>query len=227
MLSPEREQVLLFVAMSIVGIAPAVPCVAADWQVVSVRVNGVPLEMRIAELPVAPGRLATALTTKWRTTGDALSPVEVTRNTIGGGRIVIGRQRGRLHETVTLSEIARGRTRVLVAVNDLGARTVANLRLPAALPAGQRVLQVIEHGAGPHSTRTLILASDKLPEVALTQWRRALTSAGWSARTVPPAAGGVRGWLLAADRGRERIDAVFSVGDDGARIVLEVSGDAH
>jgi hypothetical protein len=32
---------------------------------------------------------------------------------------------------------------------------------------------------------------------------------------------------LWADRGHERIDAAFSPGLDGARIVLQVSGDAH
>lgn len=227
MLRPERERALLFVALTAIGWMPAPPSFAVEWQVARVRVNGVPLELRSRGFAVAQPALVTAVATRWQVAADGTRHPAMSRSDLSAGHTVFGRQRGRLHETVTLRATGPGSTQVLVAVNDLGAAVRRPARLPVRLPAGQRILQVVEHGFGRAAPRTFTLESDKDPQVALSQWRGALTAAGWSLRSADPAGAGSRAWLLWADRGHERIDAAFSPGLDGARIVLQVSGDAH
>jgi hypothetical protein len=227
MLRAERERSLLVVALTAVGWMPAAPSFAVEWQVARVRVNGVPLELRSGEFAVAQPALATAVATRWQVPSDGSTRLAMSRSDLSAGHTVFGRQRGRLHETVTLRATGPGSTQVLVTVNDLGATIRRPARLPVRLPAGQRILQVVEHGFGRAAPRTFTLESDKDPQVALSQWRWALTAAGWSLRSADPAGAGSRAWLLWADRGHERIDAAFSRGPDGARIVLQVSGDAQ
>lgn len=227
MLRPERERALLVLALTAIGCMPAPPSFAVEWQVARVRVNGVPLELRSGEFAVAQSALVTAVATRWQGAADGSTHPVMSRSEVASGHTVFGRQRGRLHETVTLRATSPRSTQVLVAVNDLGVAARTPARLPVRLPAGQRLLQVVEHGDGRAAPRTFTLESTKEPQVALSQWRRALTAAGWSLRSADPAGAGPRAWLLWADRGHERIDAAFSPGLDGARIVLQVSGDAH
>jgi len=227
MLRPERERALLVLALTAIGCMPAPPSFAVEWQVARVRVNGVRLELRSGEFAVAQTALVTAVAMRWQVAAGGPTHPVMSRSEVSAGHTVFGRQRGRLHETVTLRATGPGSTQVLVAVNDLGAAMHRPARLPIRLPTGQRLLQVVEHGDGRAAARTFTLESTKEPQVALSQWRRALTAAGWSLRSVDPASAGSRAWLLWADRGHERIDAAFSPGVDGARIVLQVSGDAH
>jgi hypothetical protein len=227
MLRTGRGHALVSVALSVIGWMPAPMAVAADWQVARVRVNGVPLEMRSGDFALAQSVLVAAVAARWQGADGKPPDPAVSRSTLADGEVVLGRQRGHLHETVTFRPHGPGRTRVLVAVNDLGAAASTPARPPVRLPAGQRLLQVVEHGTGRVAPRTFTIASGSGPKIALSQWRRALTAAGWSLRSVGPARGGPRDWLLWADRGHERIDAAFIHARDGARIVLQVSGDAH
>lgn len=227
MLRTVPERALLFVALSLVGWMPAPSAAAVGWQVARVRVNGTPLELRSGEFAIAQPALVTALVARWQGAGRDAPQAVVSQSASAVGHTVLGRQRGSLHETVTLRASGPGRTQVLVAVNDLRAVARTPARLPVALPAGQRLLQVVEHGDGRAAPRTFTLDSSKGPQVALSQWRRSLAAVGWSLRSAEPSAAGQRAWVLWADRGHERIDAAFSPGPDGARIVLQVSGDAH
>lgn len=226
MLRPVREPALLSVALSVIGWMPAPTAAAVDWQVARVRVNGVRLELRSGDLAIAQSALVAAIAARWQGADGKPPDTAVSRSTLADGQVVFGRQRGHLHETVTLRPSGSGRTRVLVAVNDLGAAATTPARPPVQLPAGQRLLQVVEHGDGRVAPRTFTISSGDGPQVALSQWRSALTAAGWSLRSAGPADGGPRAWLLWADRGHERLDAAFIHARDGARVVLQVSGDA-
>ena len=227
MLRSEPERALLLIAVSLVGGMPVPSSAALEWQVTRVRVNGVPLELRSRELAIPHPTLVAAVAARWQGKGRSGPNAAVAHVAVAATHTVLGRQRGPLHETVTLRASGPGRTRVLVAVTDLGAVPRTPARLPAGVPAGQRLLQVVEHGDGRSAPRTFTLESPKEPQVALSQWRRSLTAAGWSLRSAEPTGVGPRAWLLWADRGHERIDATFAAGPDGARIVLQVSGDAH
>lgn len=227
MLRSEPERALLLIAVSLVGWMPVPSSAALEWQVTRVRVNGVPLELRSRELAISHPTLVAAVAARWQGKGRSEPNAAVAHVAVAATHTVLGRQRGPLHETVTLRASGPGRTRVLVAVADLGSVPRTPARLPAGVPAGQRLLQVVEHGDGRSAPRTFTLESPKEPQVALSQWRRSLTAAGWSLRSAEPTGVGPRAWLLWADRGHERIDATFAAGPDGARIVLQVSGDAH
>ena len=227
MLRSEPERALLLIAVSLVGWMPVPSSAALEWQVTRVRVNGVPLELRSRELAIPHPTLVAAVAARWQGKGRSGPNAAVAHVAVAATHTVLGRQRGPLHETVTLRATGPGRTQVLVAVTDLGAVPRTPMRLPAGLPVGQRLLQVVEHGDGRSAPRTFTLESPKDPQVALSQWRRSLTAAGWSLRSAEPTGVGPRAWLLWADRGHERIDATFAAGPDGARIVLQVSGDAH
>jgi hypothetical protein len=227
MLRQGREHALLSVALSVIGWMPVPTAVAVDWQVARVRVNGVPLELRSGDLAIAQSALVTAIAARWQGADGKPPDTAVSQSTLADGQVVFGRQRGRLHETVTLRPYGSGRTRVVVAVSDLGAAATTPARPPVRLPAGHRLLQVVEHGDGRVGPRTFTIASGNAPQTTLAQWRRALTAAGWGLRSVGPAGAGPRAWLLWADRGHERLDAAFLHTRDGARIVLQVSGDAH
>lgn len=226
MLRQARRPKLSTIALSMAGGMAAAPSVAVEWQVARMRVDGVPLEVRAGDIPVAQPLLAAAVAARWQAAGGKAA-VAVSRSELADGRVVLGRQRGRMHQTITLSPQGAGRTRVLVAVNDLGASTVKPARPPVRLPVGQRLMRVVEHGDGGLAPRTFVIASGHAPQLALSQWHRALTAAGWRPRSLGPIGAGPRASLLWADRGRGRIDAVFSPAPDGARIVLQVSGDAR
>ena len=226
MLRPELQHTLLATVLSVVGWMPASPSVAVDWQIARVRVNGVTLDLRSGDVAVDQPALAAAVAARWRG-AEGKPAAAVSRSTLTDGRVVFGRQRGHLHQTIMLHSHAPGRTRVLVAVNDLREAAVTPARPPIRLPAGQRLMQVIEHGDGGVAPRTFVIASADPPRNALSGWRRALTAAGWSLRSVDPAGAGPPAWLLWADRGSGHIDAVFSPAPDGARIVLQVSGDVR
>lgn len=227
MLRPRRDHALLSMALSVIGWMPVPTAIAVDWQIARVRVNGVPLELRSRVVAIAQPALVAAVAARWQGVDGKPSDAAFSRSTFADGKVVLGRQRGRLHETVTLRSHGPGRTRVLVVVNDLGAPAMTPARPPVRLPAGQRLLQVVEHGSGRVAPRTFTIGSAADPRIALAQWRRALAAAGWSLRSVGPAGEGPRAWSLWADRGNQRIEAAFMHGRDGARIVLQVSGDAH
>lgn len=200
--------------------SPAV--IGGVWHVERVRVNGVPLALRSGELRGSPSTLAPALLAHWQAPGVGTPQVSVL-----GSRTVIGRQRGRLHETVTLRQAGPGRTDVLIAVADLGAPARQLPRPPIALPVGQSSLLIVEQGDGRDAVRTFSFVSDRSPTAALSQWRRSLVAAGWRPYTTPSMGVGPEAQVLWADRGRERIDAVFSAGAPGARIVVKVYRDAE
>jgi hypothetical protein len=193
---------------------------ARAWQVDDVRVDGVPLSIRSGDFSVARPRIAEGLLARWEGSG-AAAPII----TAGDGRTVIGRQRGPLHEAVTLTDVGPARTRIVVTVRDLRIRASAPARPPAGLPNGMRTLRVVEHLGRADGARTFSFDLDKPPSQALERWRRSMAITGWQVRVMDSVGRDPQLGVLWATRGRERLEAVFGPGASGTRIVMQVSRD--
>jgi hypothetical protein len=192
-----------------------------------VRVNGIPLETRATAVAVDRAFLAERLSTLWGKTAhrlditgsSTLSPASLTLQQ-AAERTVIGRQRGRLHEVISLRDAPSGGTSIVVSVSDLSRPAARVPRLPFRPPHGLRAVTVIEQGA-PGGAMTIVLDTSDAHEITASQLRKALEAAGWVVRTDPSAR------ALWADRRGERLDAVTMRSGDRTRVIVQVSVDVR
>jgi hypothetical protein len=182
----------------------------------SVRINGVRFD--IVSLSIAGQRdaMALALARAWRAEGTARPHVLQL-----GNSLVVGRQRGSLHETVSISPGAASRLlEVRVAVQDLSLLPGRMASLPFAAPSGLRLRNVVEHASG---EVTFTLDDVRGFEVAGPLVLQAAGREGWrmSQRAVRGGAaeGGLAFW---GSRGGDRIDGVAVGRGTGTRILLLV-----
>jgi len=184
-----------------------------------VRVNGVPLETRATAVAADRAVLTERLSTLWGKTAHRLditgsstpSPASLTLQQ-DAERTVIGRQRGRLHEVISLRDAPSGGTSIVVSVSDL------------SRPAGKyglRAVTVIEQEA-PGGATTIVLDTPDAHEITASRLRKALQAAGWVVVRTDPSAR-----ALWADRRGERLDAVTMRSGHRTRVIVQVSVDAR
>jgi hypothetical protein len=192
-----------------------------------VRVNGVPLETRATAVAADRAVLTERLSTLWGKTAHRLditgsstpSPASLTLQE-DAERTVIGRQRGRLHEVISLRDAPSGGTSIVVSVSDLSRPAAKLPRLPFRPPYGLRAVTVIEQDA-PGGATTIVLDTQDAHEITASRLRKALQAAGWVVRTDPSAR------ALWADRRGERLDAVTMRSGHRTRVIVQVSVDAR
>jgi hypothetical protein len=208
------------------GPRPGLVTPTQRWEIDRLRVNGIPLETRATAVAMDRALLTERLAAIWGAGTDrrdtpgssSTSPATLTLRR-DAERTVIGRQRGRLHEVVSLRDAPSGGTSIVVAVSDLS-RPVAKLpRLPFQPPRGLRVVTVIEHDSPGGATTVVLDAADT--SSMSSQLRKALEVGGWVVRTDPSAQ------ALWADRRGERLDAVTMRSGHGTRVIVQVSVDAR
>lgn len=222
MLSRRRIHALQSVALVAASVSSSPSTATGAWRAEEIRVDGVPLSIRSVELEVARPRIAAGLLARWEAPGPAAPIV-----TAGEGRTVIGRQRGALHEAVSLTDAGAGRTRVVVTVRDLRIPVASPARPPPGLPGGMRMLRVVEHHGRGVASRTFSFDLRGPPARALQGWRRSMGLSGWKLRVTTPVAGDRHVALLWAVRGNERLEAVFSRTPEGTRVVMQVAPDGR
>jgi hypothetical protein len=192
-----------------------------------VRVNGVLLETRATAVAADRAVLTERLSTLWGKTAHRLditgsstpSPASLTLQE-DAERTVIGRQRGRLHEVISLRDAPSGGTSIVVSVSDLSRPAAKLPRLPFRPPYGLRAVTVIEQDA-PGGATTIVLDTQDAHEITASRLRKALQAAGWVVRTDPSAR------ALWADRRGERLDAVTMRSGRRTRVIVQVSVDAR
>jgi hypothetical protein len=192
-----------------------------------VRVNGVLLETRATAVAADRAVLTERLSTLWGKTAHRLditgsstpSPASLTLQE-DAERTVIGRQRGRLHEVISLRDAPSGGTSIVVSVSDLSRPAGKLPRLPFRPPYGLRAVTVIEQDA-PGGATTIVLDTQDAHEITASRLRKALQAAGWVVRTDPSAR------ALWADRRGERLDAVTMRSGRRTRVIVQVSVDAR
>jgi hypothetical protein len=218
---------LQFIGVAHAGLQPDQTTPGPRWVVDRVRVNGIPLETRATAVAVDRAFLAERLSTLWGKTAhrlditgsSTLSPASLTLQQ-DAERTVIGRQRGRLHEVISLRDAPSGGTSIVVSVSDLSRPAARVPRLPFRPPHGLRAVTVIEQGA-PGGAMTIVLDTSDAHEITASQLRKALEAAGWVVRTDPSAR------ALWADRRGERLDAVTMRSGDRTRVIVQVSVDVR
>jgi hypothetical protein len=192
-----------------------------------VRVNGVLLETRATAVAADRAVLTERLSTLWGKTAHRLditgsstpSPASLTLQE-DAERTVIGRQRGRLHEVISLRDAPSGGTSIVVSVSDLSRPAAKLPRLPFRPPYGLRAVTVIEQDA-PGGATTIVLDTPDAHQITASRLRKALQAAGWVVRTDPSAR------ALWADRRGERLDAVTMRSGRRTRVIVQVSVDAR
>jgi hypothetical protein len=192
-----------------------------------VRVNGVPLETRATAVAADRAVLTERLSTLWGKTAHRLdikgssppSPASLTLQE-DAERTVIGRQRGRLHEVISLRDAPSGGTSIVVSVSDLSRPAAKLPRLPFRPPYGLRAVTVIEQDA-PGGATVVVLDAADTPAIASSRLREVLQVGGWIVRTDPS------GQALWAGRRGERLDAVTVRSGQRTAVVVQVSADAR
>lgn len=223
MLTPRRATFGIVVASALV-VLPLPPLVAAEWTAMRVRVNGIDMAVRTTEVDASPDAVIRQLLTLWSSQGSTPpSLVELP------GRTVIGRQRGVIHETISLRPLGDGqRISVEYAAQDISAMPRGRPPLPFIAPTGTQILQVVEFPDDPRAARQFVLHLRRTPAVAVQSLGAALRTSGWSVvrRTIADRAG-EQAAMLFAERASEQVEVIARAEGDGVRVVLRVGGRAH
>jgi hypothetical protein len=180
-------------------------------------VNGVQFELRSMVLAGDPASLARKLDGRWGARQGGTSEPS--------SREILGRQRGPFHETLTLLPGPRhGTSRLLVAVQDLRVPPVGIPPAPVPLPAGARLVNVVQFGPSATSAAVFTIDVPGTPVGSLRRFWRAAAALGWqaSATTPPSKAPGGAVW---ARRGNRELTMVAVPAGKHVRLVLLLAGD--
>ncbi len=177
-----------------------------------VRVNGVAVEVRRLTVAGEPQVAAVRLSRRWRAAGVGS---HVTLTPVGDG-VVVGRQRGALHEAVLFrggASFARSEATISVTHLSLGVRPVPSL--PVAMPLPVRTVSVVESGAGDTASIEFVVLVDAALRPTTTGLTSALRHDGWSLQSVEP-------WR--ATRGSESLLIVARGSSRGTSLVVQKRG---
>ena len=159
-----------------------------------VIVNGIRIAVRRTQIVVPLNQAIAELQPSWG----------APRAGLRGDRVVFGRQRGALHETLTLRPAAiAGQLLVLHAVQDLGQKARVLPEPPVHLRAGLRVVNAVQHGDSRTAPTTFTLRSALSTAAVLQALRAEAEKSGWQTVTAPAMRAGSgaswaerSGWLL-------------------------------
>jgi len=196
-----------------------VPLQAGAERMSTVVVNGVPFKIRSYEQRGTPTDIATATARRWSSNGPA--PLSWSGE---GGRIVLGRQRGPFHETLSLLPAERpGYTLLHHALRDFRQPLLAADLPPLRTPSDWKKLSAVRHGSSGQAPQTFLFSTERTVDVVIRQIADALRAAGW----VTPRVVRKDGAVIWSERGSQRLEAVVTVDGRHARIVMQVGGHAH
>lgn len=186
----------------------------------SVRVNGIPLQVRTATVDMPAESLAEAILAAWRDAGNAGLRFDPSPD-----RTVLGRQIGAIHETITLLGGASAEsTNVVHAANDTSISPSTLPSPPFQLPRGLKITRIAEFWASNKPIVTFTLASEISPAEAVERVRAVLIASQW----IPTSRydDGPTSAMIHAARGSQEL--VFSAYDRNykTQAVLEIKGRA-
>jgi hypothetical protein len=224
MLSPERRGAArAWLATAIIAAGAAFPAEPAR-----VRVNGVPFALQMRVLAGEPAALAQRLDGRWgqRLASPGAKVADDSRQpSTPASRQVLGRQRGPFHETLTLLPGPRaGTSYAVVAVQDLRRRPASLPSAPLPLPAGARILNVVQFGDAPGASALFSAGTVEAPPRVIARLVQAARAHGWQVAGIAPPAG-VAGAAFWARQGTRELSVVATPAGAGARLqLLQVAG---
>lgn len=208
---------------ALVAIAHAnegLPKLVSAQQPLLVRVNGLTMQVRTAVVDTPAESLADAILKAWRDAGNAGMRFDQDQE-----RTVLGRQRGPVHETVTLLPADDPRaTTVVHAANDSRQTPSTAATPPFALPRGLKVLQSIEQLSGATPVQIFQIQSELQVSETLERLRVAIIDARW---VLTSRVNGIeRSAMLTAARAKQELLVVVSNRTGQTKVTLEVTGHA-
>lgn len=144
-----------------------------------VKYNGLALNIRSAVVPVPRESLATTILDAWRAAG-----TEGLRFDADGDRVVLGRQAGPIHETLSLLRTDDPlSTAVVRALQDSRQALSTAPPPPFALPAGMKIIDTIEDYNGKKTSMTYRIDSDFSTRDSIERLRASITGARWEIKS--------------------------------------------
>jgi hypothetical protein len=191
------------------------------------ELNGIELAVRRAELEASRDAVARDVIALWHVTGfDATDVGRVT------DRLVIGRQRGVIHETVSLWSLPSSqRISIEYAAQDISATRRPRASLPFVAPTGTQILQTVEFLDDRRGAREFVDASAPHADDRRAVDRCSATRL-WlvdlARRTIADRDGERAAMLFAERAASEQAELMRARAEgDGVRVVLRVGGRAH
>ena len=174
-----------------------------------VYVNGVGIELRSLAVRGEPRAAALQMAERWRHRQPASTVTLVETR----GSVVVGRQRGPIHETALFKRgSAPGQSQVIVSATHLGLRARALPAPPFALPRGSRELSVVESGGSGSTSAEIVIVTDRSMALTHIAVRSAAEASGWTLQSTDP---------LRAARRAESLMVVVQPLDRGASVVIQ------
>lgn len=174
-----------------------------------VHVNGIAIELRSLTVRGEPRAAALQLAERWR---HRQPEANVTLMETGAG-VVVGRQRGPIHETALFKRGAASlQSQVTVSATHLGLGARALPRAPFELPRGSRLLSVVETISGGSTSAEFVIAVERSVVFTRAAARSAALAADWSVQASEP--------IRAARRGESLVVVVQPL-NRGAALVIQ------
>jgi hypothetical protein len=146
-------------------------------------VNGIAIELRRLGVRGEPRSAALRLAERWR----RREPESAVMLVEAGGGVVVGRQRGPIHETALFKRgVSPQHSQVTVAVTHLGLGTRTLPSPPFALPRGSRLLSVVEAAVGSGTSAEFVVVVEQTAGLAYAAVRSAAITANWTVQAAEP-----------------------------------------
>ena len=200
--------------------AYGLPAKLATQKPLTVRVNGLAMEVRSALVDSPPESLADAILEAWRDAGHAGLRFQTDPE-----RTVLGRQRGPVHETVTLLPAEDPRTTTVVHASNDSRQTPSSVPAPPfTLPRGLKVMRTIEQVSRSRPEITFKISSELQPRETVERLRAALLDARWILTS--RVTGIESSSILSAVRAKQEMTIIVADRDGETRVTLEITGHA-
>jgi len=182
-----------------------------------VKYNGLSLDIRSAVVPVPRESLASTILDAWRAAG-----TEGLRFDADEDRVVLGRQAGPIHETLSLLRTDDPlSTAVIRALQD--SRQVLSTAPPPpfSLPAGMKIMDTIEDYNGKKTNVTYRIDSDFSTRDSIERIRASISDARWEIGSRQLRDKGPS--MITATRETEELTATAFHNDENTRVVVSVT----
>lgn len=211
-----RIVTVLFTLVSLTSSAAPALSPLSESEPMFMRVNGVALDVRSALVPIPRESLASAILDAWRVAGTEGRMFEAS-----GDRLVLGRQTGPLHETLSLLRTDDPlMTAVVRALQDSRQILAAAPPPPFALPEGMRIIGTTEDLAGQRPSIIYRIDALSSPRDSLERIRLALVDAKW--QLISRRINDNGPFMLEATRDQDAIFVTVSREERTTRVVISV-----